>query len=390
LQPISWWLLPIRICHLISDLDPGGAERSLVNLLTGLDSTRFTSDVVSLVAPGSMAQPLAEAGIPVTGLNMVHGRPNFGSFVALVRHLRRTRPAILQTWLHHSDLAGAIASWFERPDRLIWNVRSSDVTQTPGNSSIRWVMRALAFLSTRPDAVIVNSRQGQLSHQAAGYRPRMWVHIPNGVDADRFRPRPLERSSLRARLGLDPKAKVVGFVSRFHPMKDCPTFFRAAERFCQRHEDARFVVCGWKLTPDNQQLRELIESARLDGRVTVLGVRADMQDIYPAFDLLALSSTYGEGFPNVLIEAMACGVPCVATDVGDSRDIVGELGVIVPPRDPDALAQGWDAMIAREPGPIAEQVRARVIATYSLERMRLRYEELYENIIAGGVRSEQV
>jgi glycosyltransferase involved in cell wall biosynthesis len=337
-----------------------------------------------------MAQPLVDAGVPVMSLKMVHGRPNFGSLVALVRHLRGTRPTILQTWLCHSDLAGTIASWFARPDRLVWNVRSSDMTQTPNDTSIRWVMHALALLSAFPDAVIVNSRQGKLFHQAAGYRPKMWVRIPNGVDADRFRPRPLERSSLRARLGLGPRAIVVGFVSRFHPMKDCPTFLRAAKRFCQRQDDAQFVLCGWKLTRDNEELQSLIQCCGLARRTVILGARRDMEDIYPAFDVLALSSAYGEGFPNVLIEAMACGVPCVATDVGDSRDIVGELGVIVPPRDPEALAQGWEAVIARERSSIAEQVRANVMANYSLGRMCLRYEQLYESIIGNAFRSEQV
>jgi glycosyltransferase involved in cell wall biosynthesis len=307
----------------------------------------------------------------------------------LVRHLRRIRPAILQTWLYHADLAGTVATWFAHQDRLVWNLRCSDITQMPGGASIGWIVRALAFLSGRPDTVIVNSGQGKLFHQTAGYHPKVWAHIPNGVDVDRFRPRPQERPSLRARLGLEPTAKVVGFVARFHPMKDCPTFFRAAARFLERHQDARFVVCGWRLTADNQQLRQLIGSFCLSERVIVLGVRADMQDIYPAFDVLALSSAYGEGFPNVLIEAMACGVPCVATDVGDSRDIVGELGVIVPPRDSEALARGWETLIAREPGSMAEQVRARVVANYSLERMRSRYAQLYEDVISSGARRER-
>jgi glycosyltransferase involved in cell wall biosynthesis len=375
--------LTIRVSHLITDLDTGGAERSLVNLVSGLDRTRFESDVITLIEPGPMAQPLAEAGIPVTSLGMSRGRPNMASIISLVRHVRRMRPVILQTWLYHADLVGTVAAWFARPERLVWNLRCTDITQVPGDRSIGWIVRALALLSNQPDAIVVNSKRGRLFHSAAGYRPKLWVDMPNGVDVERFRPRRAEQASLRAKLGLDPQAKVVGLVARYHPMKDCQTFLRAAAHFSQGQDDARFLLCGEGLGRDNEVLRQLIENLGLGGRVILLGRRADPENVYPALDVLALPSIYGEGFPNVLIEAMACGVPCVATDVGDSADILGELGMIVPSRDAAALAQGWRTMFGRQAQGIGELVRGRVLAQYDLNRMRSRYEDLYESLALG-------
>jgi glycosyltransferase involved in cell wall biosynthesis len=378
----------LRICHLITDLDVGGAERSLVNLLAGLDRARFECSVVSLIEPGPMARPLAAAGIPITALGMRRGRPSVAGLASLVRHLRRTRPVILQTWLYHADLAGTLAAWFARPDRLLWNVRCSDMTQTPGDRSIHWIVRLLATLSGRPDAIVVNSTGGRLFHQAAGYRPRKWCDIPNGVDVEQFRPRPEERALLRAKLGLGSDATVVGFVARDHPMKDYETFLRAAAAFSKARGTAQFVMCGQGFGQENLELREALARHGLSERTRLLGSRSDMEDVYPVFDALALSSAYGEGFPNVLIEAMACGVPCVATDVGDGREILGDVGVIVPARDPQALAHGLETVRAWDAGPAGARARARVVAEYSLARMRARYEALYEAVMATAKRRD--
>jgi hypothetical protein len=162
--------LPLRVCHLITGLDTGGAERSLVNLVTGMDRTQFRSDVVTLIEPGPMAQPLTQAGISVVSLGMRRGRPNPAALFSLARHLRATKPTILQTWLYHSDLVGTAAAWIARPELLLWNIRCTDLTQS--EKPIGWVVRLLAALSGRPDAIIVNSQRGQKDHTALGYRPK--------------------------------------------------------------------------------------------------------------------------------------------------------------------------------------------------------------------------
>jgi len=372
--------LPLRVCHLITDLDTGGAERSLVNLVTAMDRDEFNCDVVTLIKPGPMAEPLIDAGVPVMSLGMRRGRPSLGALWSLVRHLRATKPVILQTWLYHADLVGTAAALIARPDFLVWNVRCTDITQADTEKPIRWLVRSLAMLSGRPDAIIVNSHSGQSDHDSIGYRPKRWVYIPNGVDLEYFRPRPSERAALRTRLGLDPNAITIGMVARDHPMKDVETFLRAASIFRGRRADAQFVLCGDGLAADNAILTTEIAKLNLDRHVFLLGRRADMEMVYPALDTLTLCSIYGEGFPNVLCEAMACGVPCVATDIGDSAEIIGDCGVMVPRRNPERLAQGWQALFERGLHGLSGFARSRMEARYGLDRMCEEYQSLYDSL----------
>jgi glycosyltransferase involved in cell wall biosynthesis len=369
--------LPIRICHLITSLDTGGAERSLVNLVTAMNRDEFDNEVVTLLKPGPMAQTLAQTGIPVTSMGMGR-RPNPAALLSLIRYLRAKKPAILQTWLYHADFFGTVAVFFAKLEHLIWNVRSSEIDYSGIRRSTRYLARFLAMLSRRPDAIVVNSQDGQRYHDRIGYRPKQWVNIPNGVDLERFRPRRSEQAMLRTRLGIPADAAVIGLIARYHPMKDIETFLRAAARFQQDHENVKFVLCGDGLSPDNTPLARLVRTLDLERNIVLLGPRSDVELIYPALDVLTLCSIYGEGFPNVLCEAMACDVPCVATDVGDSAAIIGDSGLIVPRRDPEALARAWHALLEKR--PVIESVRSRVAACYSLEKMCARYESFYRSL----------
>jgi glycosyltransferase involved in cell wall biosynthesis len=372
--------LPIRICHLITSLDTGGAERSLVNLVTAMNRDEFENEVITLLKPGPMAQTLAQAGIPVTSMEIGRHRPNPAVLLSLIRYLRAKEPTILQTWLYHADFFGTVAAFFAKPDHLIWNVRSSEIDHPGIRRSTRYLARLLAVLSRRPDAIVVNSQDGQRYHERIGYRPKQWINIPNGVDLERFCPRRDERAMLRTRLGIPADAVVIGLVARYHPMKDIDTFLRTASRFQQDHENVKFVVCGDGLGPDNSTLTKLVQDLDLDRSIVPLGPRSDIELIYPALDVLTLCSIYGEGFPNVLCEAMACDVPCVATDVGDSAEILGDCGLIVPVRDHEALAHAWHALLEKRSQLGAENVRSRVAARYSLQRMCAQYEAIYRSL----------
>jgi glycosyltransferase involved in cell wall biosynthesis len=372
--------LPIRICHLITSLDTGGAERSLVNLVTAMNRDEFENEVITLLKPGPMAQTLAQAGIPVTSMEIGRRRPNPAALLSLIRHLRANKPTILQTWLYHADFFGTVAAFFARPDHLLWNVRSSEIDDPGIRRSTRYLARLLATLSRRPDAIVVNSRDGQRYHELIGYHPKQWVNIPNGVDLERFRPQRDEQAMLRMRLGIPPDASVIGLVARYHPMKDIATFLRAASRFRQDHENVKFVLCGDGLGPDNSTLAKQVRDLDLDRSIVLLGPRSDIELIYPALDVLTLCSTHGEGFPNVLCEAMACNVPCVTTDVGDSAEIIGDCGLIVPLRDPQALAGAWQTLLEIPSQLRTDNARSRVAARYSLEKMCAHYESFYRSI----------
>jgi glycosyltransferase involved in cell wall biosynthesis len=372
--------LPIRICHLITSLDTGGAERSLINLVTAMNRDQFENEVITLLKPGPMAQMLAQAGIPVTSMEIGRRRPNPAALLSLIRHLRVKKPAILQTWLYHADFFGTVAAFFARPDHLLWNVRSSKIDHPGIRRSTRYLARLLATLSRRPDAIVVNSRDGQRYHERIGYHPKQWVDIPNGVDLERFRPQRDEQAMLRMRLEIPSDASVIGLVARYHPMKDIATFLRAASRFQRDHENVKFVLCGDGLGPDNSTLAKQVRDLDLDRSIVLLGPRSDIELIYPALDVLTLCSTHGEGFPNVLCEAMACNVPCVATDVGDSAEIIGDCGLIVPLRDPQALAGAWQTLLEGPSQLRTDSARSRVAARYSLEKMCAHYESFYRSI----------
>ncbi len=341
----------------------------------------FENEVVTLLKPGPMAQTLAHAGIPVTSMDVGRHLPNPAAQLALIRYLRAKRPAILQTWLYHADFFGSVAAFFAKPDHLIWNLRSSEIDHSGIPRSTRFLARVLAALSKWPDAIVVNSQAGQWYHERIGYRPRRWLKIANGVDLERFLPRRNERATLRTRLGLPAEATVIGLVARYHPMKDIETFLSAASLFQQDRENVKFVLCGDGLGPENMTLTALVRSLGLERNIVLLGPRSDIEMIYPALDVLTLCSIYGEGFPNVLCEAMACDVPCVATDVGDSAAIVGDCGLIVPRRDAQAVAHAWQTLLEKPSQVRPASARSQIAARYSLQAMCAQYEAIYRSLV---------
>jgi glycosyltransferase involved in cell wall biosynthesis len=370
----------IRVVHLITGLDLGGAELSLGNVVARFDKARFESKVVSLIEPGPAASLIRNHGIPLVSLGLERGKPGLRGFARMVALLRRDRPAILQTWMYHADLLGLIAGRIAGTPRIVWNIRCSNMTASDQDGHLRLLLRLLAPLSSRPDAVVVNSNAGRRVHSELGYRPRRWVEIVNGVDTERYRPRPKERQVLRRALGIPEHAQVIGMVARLHAMKDHHTFLAAAAELAGRRPETFFVIAGKGCEPGSSELMQAITALGLEGRVRLLGARCDLEDVFPAFDLTALSSAFGEGFPNVLIESMACGVPCVATDVGDCARIIGHTGRVVPPRSPTALAAAWDEVLGADLEACGAAARARTVTFFDIDRARARYETLYSQL----------
>jgi len=360
-----------RVLHVITGLATGGAEHMLARLLARIDRDRFPSRVVSLTGLDALGPRIAALGVPVTALGMARGAADPRGLFRLWRTMRDWRPDIVQTWLYHADLLGTLAAKLAGVPHLAWNLRCSDMDLARYGRGTRWTVRALARLSGWPDAVLVNAAAGQALHRGLGYRPRRWEVVPNGFDLERLRPDPAARGRLRAMLGLPPDALVIGLVARFDPMKDHDTAFAALARVPEAH-----LVCIGRDVPAGGP------------RVHALGERDDVATLVPGFDIATLCSAFGEGFPNVLGEAMACGVPCVSTDVGDAGMILGETGIVVPRRDPAALAAGWQRLIdlgAEGRARLGRQARARVEAHWSIDAIARRYEAIYASLAAKGV-----
>lgn len=348
----------------------------LAKLVTRSDRSRYLHTVVSLLATGPIGEKIKAAGIPVHSLGMRRGVPSLTGLHRLLLLLRRTPPAVIQTWLYHADLLGLLGGLIAQAP-VIWNIRSS---YHLGLSAP--VTKACALLSRLPAAVVVNSKAGREIHAGLGYRPREWQWIPNGFDLDSFAPDQLARWSVRQELGLPNDALLIGMIARYDPQKDFPTFAEAAGLLLRGGPPATFLLAGDGITAENGELCQLLDAEGLLGTVRLLGRRHDVPRIMAALDVATLTSD-GEGFPNVVGEAMACGVPCAVTNVGDSATIVGDTGRVVPRRDPAALAAAWRDLLALSPDDrraLGERARSRIEANFGLDRIVLEYEVLYERV----------
>ena len=374
----------IAVTHVINTLSTGGAEMMLYRLLTNMDRSRFRNSVVALGEGGVVAGKIRAAGIPVTAMNMEPARAITG-MLHLARELRRQRPDVIQTWLYHADLLGSLASLAMRDVRVTWNIRCGGLDSRLNKRGTIWISRACAAFSRVLPARIVSCSQSAVEvHASAGYsRAKMQV-IPNGFDVQEYRPDPERREAVRQELGVSTGTLLVGAVGRFDPAKDHATLCEAAAIVCRSHPLAHFVMCGENITAANRELLDRVTKAGIANRVHLLGRRDDVPRILAALDVLASSSAV-EGFPNAIGEAMACGVPCVVTDAGDSRYLVGDTGLVTPVRNPDALSAGILEVLRLDDErrrALGAMARRRVNQHFGIDRVARQYEELYREMTA--------
>jgi glycosyltransferase involved in cell wall biosynthesis len=369
----------VRILHLINSLGVGGTETMLTRLVKGMDRERFHNHVVTLLEPGPLAEDLRDADIAVEGLGVRRGFFNPVIPSRLRRRVADLDIHILQSWLYHADLLAALVCSGRKSPVLLWNIRGSLLADRHYSWRNRLVRRLTARLSKRPAAIIINSRTGIEVHSARGYRPKEWRFIPNGFDTSLFRPDPQTRAAVRCELGISPDTFVIGLTARFHPEKDHETFLKGAAGLARSHQRVAFLLVGKGLERDAPEITRLVEKYAPDAPIHFLGRRADMPRVYNALDVATLCST-GEGFPNVVGEAMACGVPCVVTSVGDNAAIVGDTGRLISPGAPQELVSAWENLIALDREArleLGERARARIEKNYSLPAVIERYQALY-------------
>lgn len=373
----------LRVAHIITDLDVGGAERMLVRIVGALRDG-MDQCVVSLCPLGPIAAELTRLGIPVESLGLRRGRVRVGAVGQAAATLRRFRPDVLQSWLYHADLMATLVWPLVGRPALAWNLRCADMDLGQYSRMTRWVRAGLARLSSVPAVVVSNSESSRRVHQAYGYHPRRWEVIGNGFDTEHYRPRAKARESLHARLVVPLSTSLVGMIARADPAKDHNTLLDAARVVCAQSAEVRFLLVGTGVPT----LAEAVRARHLQDRVILEDARDDIAELTAGLDLCVLSSAFGESFPNVLGEAMACGVPCVSTDVGDVHALLDGVGVVVPRRDPAALA---DAVLRAldwgeaERAERATKARSRIVTRYSLPAIADRYRALYREIADGCV-----
>jgi len=313
------------------------------------------------------------------------GRPGLGYFQAVprtIRAVRQSAPDVIQGWMYHANLAALVASFFVRPrPPVIWNVRHALHDREAEKRVTVAAIRSGALLSSRATRVVYNSRVSAGQHQAIGYDSRRTLVIPNGFDCEEFAPNPGAYTGLRRELGLAADLRIIGLIGRYHPLKGHRNFLVAAALLSKGREDVHFVLAGRGVESGNDELMALVRAGNLESRVSLLGQRADVPRLCAALDVATCASS-SEAFPNILGEAMACGVPCAATDVGDSGWVVGEGGIVVPAEDPHALATAWERLLRLGPEQIARMGqlgRERVLTSFSIDRIVERYEALYQD-----------
>lgn len=357
----------------------------LFKLLQHLDRRRFDPCVISLGSKGEIGPRIADLGIPVVALDMNPGLPNPLRMIALVNHLRRIKPDVVQTWMYHADLLGGLAARIAGCQRVVWGLRNSNLDKKLTKWSTLMVVKACALASSwLPSKILSCSKRAAGVHTAAGYQAEKIHVIPNGFDLMRFQPDETARVDVRTELRLSPETPLVGLMARFDPQKNHAGFLRAAVMIRQRLPAVNFVLAGGGIDDGNTVLREAIRAGGLEGSIHLLGRRDDMPRLMAALDVLASSSSFGEAFPNVLGEAMACGVPCVVTDVGDSAEIVAETGRVVDTGDMVMLAQNVVELFRLPPlewRALGRQSWERVATNYEIGHVVRLYESFYEQLI---------
>lgn len=369
-----------RVCFLLRRLERGGAERQLVELIRRLPSERFGVALVTFYEGGALAGELAQAThVRVLSLGK-RGRWDVLPFLwRALRAINRERPHVVHGWLGMANLLALLTGRLAGA-RVMWGVRSGymDLTRYDWLSRIEYGLAARC--ARFADAAVFNSWAGRAYHERHGYAATRGYVVTNGIDIVRFAPDAEARRSLRREWGVAGDEALVGLVARLDPMKDHDTFLRAVAIVLGQRGDVRVACVGGGPEDARQRLRALAEDLGIASRVRWEGERADVERVYNACDLVVLSS-YGEGFPNVLGEALACGTPCVTTDVGDASRVVGEPERVAPPRDPAALAAAMLRALAAEPAD-REHVRSRVCRDWSAERMALDYGLALEEVAA--------
>ena len=376
----------MRILHLITGLGQGGAENMLLKLVRAQKARGVDSMVVCLVDPSDLL-PLFEAdGIPVFGLGMKRGMPNPRSIFRLLGLIQSFQPDLVQTWMYHADLLSFVIRLRFPRCPIVWNIRHNNLEKGLNRSSTIMIAKLCGILSRIiPRRIVCCSKIAKEMHTECGYSSDKMIVIGNGFDLERFKLDRPKGGAIRKEIGIPADGLVVGVFARYHPLKDHENFFKAWRMLPAAigGHPVHALLCGLDVSWDNAGL--VANIGGLDpGRIHLLGSRQDLPAFHNALDILC-SPSRSEGFPNVVGEAMASGVPCVVTDVGESRDLVAETGLVVPGENPAALGAALLRMLSwsvedREQAGRASS--ARVHDHFSIAGISEVYLGLYSQLIA--------
>jgi glycosyltransferase involved in cell wall biosynthesis len=372
----------IRILHVITGLNRGGAESMLVRLLAAMDPATFDQRVLCLDREGPLVQDLRAAGVQTRCLDLKRHPFSLLKISDLFKDPRGSWvPDIIQGWMYHGNLAAYLASrLLANQAALVWNIRVGIDTMSTYRPTTRGLIRLGARLSRSADRIIYNAAAAREQHETIGYHPERSLWIPNGFALDRFRPDPGARVQVRQELGLLPDVILLGQFARFHAEKNHRLFLSALGTL---PPEVHGLLAGQGIHSGQPELAAAVRQHGLEGRVHFLGERNDMPRLTAALDI-AVSPSWNEGFSNALGEALACGVPCVATRVGDSATLVDQAGRMVPPGDTEALCEALRSLLALshpQRVSLGDLGRRKMEAEFSMRVVAHQYETLYQALV---------
>jgi GalNAc-alpha-(1->4)-GalNAc-alpha-(1->3)-diNAcBac-PP-undecaprenol alpha-1,4-N-acetyl-D-galactosaminyltransferase len=376
----------VPLLFLIRSLETGGAERQLVELVKALDKTRFAITVVTFYDGGALGSGLKNAdGVRLLSLHKRGRWDVLPFFYRFWRVVREVRPRIIHAYMGVANELSSLMAWLVGA-KAVWGIRASKKDFSHYDWLNRWDFRLGACLSQLADLIIVNSQAGKKDHIAQGYSRRRMVVIPNGIDSERFHPDREAGLRMRGCWGVAKNERLIGLVARLNPLKDHSTFLHAAALLARERLDVRFVCVGEGPAPYKQKLQALAEEEGLGKRLIWAGPCLEMVEVYNAFDVATSSSSFGEGFSNATAEAMACGIPCVVTDVGDSAAVTGGLGQVVPPGAPHEMKAAWERLLdlpEEQRAALSHACRHRIVQEYGVQQLARKTEEAFIHLLGG-------
>ncbi|AKX53999.1 glycosyltransferase family 4 protein [Thiopseudomonas alkaliphila] len=371
----------MKIVHIITGLNNGGAEGVLYRLCKR--DKKHKHSVISLRDMGKYGPLLQSEGVEVYCLNMPQGRVTFSGLQQLYNLLKSTKPDVVQTWMYHADLIGGVIARLAGFKNIFWNIRNSVLEKGKSKRSTILISKLCSWISPFvPKHIICCANKALEVHAEKGYQRKKMVVIGNGYELDKFTPNPQLALDTRNELMLNENVALLGMVGRYDPLKDHANLLIALSQL--KHQfDFKCLLVGKDLSAANRELIQIIEKQGLQSHVVLLEQRNDIPAIMNALDLHILSSS-SEAFPNVIAEAMACGTPCVSTDVGDAALIVGEAGWVVSARDSRQLALAIAQALALKKDSskwvaLQSQARNRILENFGIETMISKYHNVWNS-----------
>ena len=375
----------IKVVFVITALGTGGAEMMLYKFLSRMDRDKFFPTVISMIEGGIFVERLQALDIPVYSLGMKAGIPNPLALIKLKKLLNQVKPDLIQGWMYHANLIAHLANIFsDYKVPVFWSIHHSIESLRAEKIPLAAVIKLTALLSQQVEEVVFSAEKGKIQHLKLGYCENNAIAISDNFDISKYKPVSDPQFNLRKSLNLPESSILIGSIARYHPMKDHANLISAAAKIVEDHPELHFILVGPSVDDQNPILTEQIEQLDIGERVHLLGERQDIPEIMTELDIFTTSSAYGESFPNVLGEAMSCQIPCVATDVGDSEAIIGDTGIVVPPKNPQALSEAWHKLIligkdGRQ--DLGEKARNRIETYFDLDGSNSfvkKYESIYE------------